>query len=499
MGAVAGVVQARHQDLHQGATNEVSTQKTLLHALQSRLDRVQIPRPTMETTRQRNLQIDSDLCPSILDTVFAQDYTSRTICTCQATTEMEYLLDCDYSQQCGTICTEPGFSTDTYQCFHRKDRYMIQLTDDFYVNTLYEGCGTYETEGTTVCLMEMRHLDGLISSRCLNIDGESCQCSTGSCGEYNFFCRPPLGATWEPFGIDECDDNNSYGSIEPGTVESLLSSVIFDTEQCFVEPEIEITTSTVVQATTPITTPDPPVSTTLSTTEDVSISSSTEPVITIPTEEEDTTSTIETTETSVSPPSTLPQDPQPFVATVTMPLNSFSIVFSLKESNNKWHPNSMERGVKRIIMSTMIAQMNLHDLQLTCRWLGTPVFQNGVQTRTGGTSQQSQPQAQLECYGFVEVDAQDMDQSTADHMIQVEVPTLLHNTVTLSTLLSEQLGETVVVLQVDVDIPLLPNIDESIDEPIAEDNINSSAGKAKVHTLISISGFFLALVSIVSA
>lgn len=200
-----------------------------------------------ESKRGRKLQPTENLCNDVINTVFAGDQASRAACVCTFT-ENVYTLTCDYSGLCDTFCTNNPQAGD-YQCFDRVDTYTVMATPEFFINTNYRGCGTYKDEHQTeVCFTETRDMKGVVSGRCLEIGGQSCQCNQARCGAFNFQCTNSGPASpWEAFVFNECDDN-AYANIAAGTVQSLLNSEIFDLSSCLDDWTVAPTTSSPTEA-----------------------------------------------------------------------------------------------------------------------------------------------------------------------------------------------------------------------------------------------------------
>lgn len=200
-------------------------------ALRPKVDFTMIPRVHSD---MRRLQSIEDMCDSVIKTVFATDPLSVAACTCESTTANEYALTCDYSSFCGTFCTDDPLADSRYECFDRTDYYTVLVTDEYIINSLYKGCGTYQhTPQTRVCYNESRDMTGVLSNRCLDINGRSCQCMRGLCGGYSFRCiSPGPGTFWDSFVLDECVES-AYADIQPDQVHALLSSDIFDLTSCF--------------------------------------------------------------------------------------------------------------------------------------------------------------------------------------------------------------------------------------------------------------------------
>lgn len=204
-----------------------------------------LPRPS--TGRRRQLQSADQICSTLLDLLFANDALSQAACACQHNSARpdNYALVCNYADTCGSFCADPNLaatddSNNQFDCFDRTDTYHILLTLEFFVNTRYEGCGTYHTStistttpSHTLCTVETRSLQGQLESRCLAIDDQLCECRpSDACEDYVFRCQSPDSSNWQSFVLDECSEN-AYGSIAPGTIESLLSSDIFSLTECF--------------------------------------------------------------------------------------------------------------------------------------------------------------------------------------------------------------------------------------------------------------------------
>ena len=156
----------------------------------------------------RKLQSSENLCDIVISTVFAEDPLSLAACSCALTKQDEYTLSCDYSNMCGTFCTDRQ-GAGAFKCFDRIDTYTILATAEYFINTNYEGCGTYQNgPETKVCYTETRDMQGLVSGRCLEINDSACQCTQGSCGNFVFQCNNHgPESPWKSFVLDECDEN----------------------------------------------------------------------------------------------------------------------------------------------------------------------------------------------------------------------------------------------------------------------------------------------------
>eukprot|EP00977_Amphora_coffeiformis_P015289 scaffold4494_cov161-Amphora_coffeaeformis.AAC.8 len=471
-----------------------------------------IPRPVESQTNDKDLQDSTvSLCGSILQTIFAGNDASLDMCTCQVNTnnQLEYILTCDYSNKCGTICSD---AVGSYDCFDRMDTYTVQVTDKFFVNAKYRGCGTYVNEGTTVCLTENRDNEGELSDRCLEIDGLSCQCHEAPCGEYVFQCshHPQNSSSLEAFVLDECDEMKSYGHIEAGRVEGLLSSNVFSLIDCFdgrtrppesptVPPTLfpsRLPTSAIIrqqqpgmiQTSTSISNPThepatiPTVRSTITpstrptgaTTKTLSggpMSTPTNSPTLKPTTLEPTTAPTSsqlslvpsinpTIFTSVHPTVALSTDTPtrthiPTIQTMDLDLEPFALVFAREENHTARYPTSMVRAVQQLIVNelrhpstaTFSGHHNfatsMHDFRLQCGWEDADdIFGKSNETR-------------LDCTGYATFRAKDAPRPiTAAALANAQTTILLQDVHRLSDLLSGRLGESVQVIQVDMDLSI---------------------------------------------
>ena len=491
-----------------------------------------VPRPVESHNNERELQdLTAPLCGSILQTIFARDVASLDTCTCQvnANNPLEYILTCDYSKECGTFCSD---AIGSYDCFDRLDTYTVQVTEKFYINTQYRGCGTYVKEGTTVCLTENRNQQGKLSDRCLDIDGLSCQCHEALCGKYVFQCfHPQTSSPWETFVLNECDEH-SYKDIEAGQVEGLLSSNVFSLTDCFdgwtrspVSTPAQLLTMKptmhpdrlpvsdnllqqkgVIETSTPTLSPirEPTAAPTLQSTLKPSTGPTFAPSTTLsgaPTMAPTTSqpsfapSMLPTIYPSFYPTYSLPtatpsRSQTPTFETIDLDLEPFTLVFAVEANHTSWHPPSMVRAVQQLLVNELRQPFRgqnfatgMHDFRLQCGWVDT--------TDIVGQANETR----LECVGHATFRAKEKPpEISGAALANAEANILLQDEPQLSVLLSNRLGKSVRVIRVDIDKSI--QYDET-EGPSSAVVARSSAGICSVTLATAVPIVYLILVDIV--
>lgn len=457
-------------------------------ALRPRVDFAVIPRLQNE---RRKTQSTSGICDTVITTVFATDPLSRAACTCESTDAKEYTLTCDYTKFCGTFCSGDEIVSDgRYKCFDRTDYYTVVVTDDFIVNTLYEGCGTYtQAPHTTVCYNESRNMEGAVTGRCLQVDNQSCHCTAALCEGYVYRCISPDPASpWSSFVLDECTET-AYADINPNQVHALLSSDIFDLTSCFgngtpppltSEPTAaptKVPTSSILEpeqddepTSTPTRTPSvPPTPGPTGTPTEVpsmhptprttrapvsrrptrppSPSPTSQPTpnptmapVSSPTSSPSVAHTsIPSTKPSGRPtfaPSATPSTASPTAETVDVSLAPFSIWFV---KDPKWELSALIASVQRLLVSGLQSRYgtSLYDFRLQCTWVDGAVYSQPTKIR-------------MECTGVSKFFAGTPRTEGEIAQAQSEI---LADVKVVSNQISADLGQSVEVTEASVDLP----------------------------------------------
>lgn len=161
-------------------------------------------------------------------------------------------------------------------------------------------------------------------------------------------------------------------------------------------------------------------------------------------------------------PTTAPSDPWPTVQpslstaptihTVDLLLEPFTLIFALVGNHSDWQPPTMIRAVQQFLVTSLREpnglfedhdySQSLYNFRLQCSWVDTK-----------GPSEEAQ-ESRLECMGHATLNVNENDtNATGNDLVNAQAAILLQDEYDLSVLLSNQLGESIDIIRVEMEAP----------------------------------------------